>query len=139
MQGVFSFGVAERSEVATGRRAYDLVLLHHARSAWQIVSNFGNRCAGEDLNLHVLTDTRPSSVPVYQFQHPRNFARHNHYAQTLFNFQPLFVSTQQQKLPSDGSFCCWFLLFLVFCLFLGLSFFFFRVLSLFIFSCFCIF
>gem|GEM_PF-3856644 len=28
-------------------------------------------CAGEDLNLHVLADTSPSSWPVCQFQHPR--------------------------------------------------------------------
>src|SRR3989338_4135453 len=28
-------------------------------------------CAGEDLNLHVLADTSPSSWPVYRFQHPR--------------------------------------------------------------------
>ena len=29
----------------------------------------GRWCRGEDSNLHILTDTRPSSVRVYQFRH----------------------------------------------------------------------
>jgi hypothetical protein len=30
-------------------------------------------CAREELNLHVLTDTSTSTMPVYQFQHSRAF------------------------------------------------------------------
>ncbi len=41
---MFSFGVAERSEAVAGRRACDLVPLHHALRAWHIVSDFENRC-----------------------------------------------------------------------------------------------
>ena len=32
-------------------------------------------CAGEDSNLHALADTRPSTLRVYQFRHPRVFIR----------------------------------------------------------------
>ena len=34
-------------------------------------------CAGEDSNLHVLTDTGTSSQPGYRLQHPRVFITYN--------------------------------------------------------------
>ena len=33
------------------------------------------RCGREDLNLHVLADTWPSTMPVCQFQHARALRR----------------------------------------------------------------
>lgn len=61
-------------------------------------------CAREDLNLHVLTDTRPSSVPVYQFQHLRESPRPKEVAQVSIPTLYKVSNKNHSTSPSPAAF-----------------------------------
>ena len=56
--------------ISTVYHIYSIVVVNF------MIKNFSfllSKCAGEDLNLHTLAGTRPSTLRVYQFRHPRLF------------------------------------------------------------------